>query len=160
MNGIKPNRDHLGRFSHGSAAEVDLNDLGGPGADLYAPGSRFHAPDSVDVITAQPHDLDAYVHHPDPYVRADATANPGLTDEHVEVLADPHIQPEHVRHSLSLCPRPGVAARLANDPSPTVRLSASESWDYSDADRQRLRSDPAVSRLMSLLDIRRSTTRT
>lgn len=130
-----------GRFTTKPAGEADL-ELG--------PSTPEELPDSATVISAGPGDLDEYVYHDSWEVRADATANPHLTDAHVEHLTDPG-QPVGVRAGMAMSWRPGVARRLADDPSPTVRAMASESWEYTSADRARLASDPAVARIRELL---------
>lgn len=139
-------RDDSGRFSAKPAGESDV-DLG-----LSSPGSGEDGslPDSATIISADPGELDDYVYHDSWEVRADATANPHLTDAHVEHLTDPG-QPVGVRAGMAMSWRPGVAQRLQDDPSPTVRAFASESWEYTSEDRARLASDPAVARIRSLL---------
>lgn len=137
-------RDSDGRFGHKPAAEVDLS-LGAGYSHDEEP-----LPDSVQVITAEPGELDQYVYHGSWEVRADATANPHLTDEHVAELCRPD-QPIGVRAGMSLNRRPGVAAYLANDPSATVRSQVSEHWEFTDDDRCRLLGDPVVARIHRLL---------
>lgn len=143
--GAEQPRDPHGRFGPvpASESEVDLRS----GAQV-----EDQLPDSATVITAGPAELDDYVHHPSWEVRADATANPHLSDEHVEHLTSPD-QPVGVRAGMAMSWRPGVAERLENDPSPTVRAMASESWQYTEQDRERLRQDPAVARVRELLRV-------
>ncbi|WP_114906740.1 hypothetical protein [Ornithinimicrobium murale] len=134
-------RDGGGRFSHKPAGEVEL--------DLSQPNHDEGLPNSAEVITAGPDELDEYVYHDSWQVRADATANPHLNDEHVEFLTDPD-QHIGVRSGMALHWRPGVADRLRNDPSETVRAMAAGSWEYTAADRERLTRDPAVARIHRL----------
>lgn len=133
-----------GKFGSKPASESDLDLSSSNGFDS-AP-----LPDSAEVITAGPGELDEYVYHDSWEVRADATANPHLTDEHVDYLTSCD-QPVGVRAGMASSWRPGVAARLADDPSPTVRAFAAESWEFTAADRERLAQDPAVARIRALL---------
>lgn len=134
-------RDGGGRFANKPASEVEL--------DLSQPYGEMELPNSAEVITAGPEELDQYVYHDSWQVRADATANPHLNDEHVEYLTSPD-QPTGVRYGMATHWRPGVAERLENDPSETVRALAAESWEYTAADRERLVRDPAVARIHRL----------
>lgn len=136
-------RDQGGRFAHKPADEVEI-DLG-----HQDPGSAQPLPDSAQVITADPDELDEYVYHDSWEVRADATANPHLTDEHVDFLTSPD-QHVGVRSGMAMSWRPGVARRLENDPSSVVRATIAESWEFTPADRERLLRDPAVSRIHRL----------
>lgn len=132
-----------GRFARKPAGESDV-ELG--------PSSSGEAelPDSATVISAGPAELDEYVYHDSWEVRADATANPYLSDAHVDHLTSPD-QPVGVRAGMAMSWRPGVAERLADDPSPTVRAMVCESWEFTSQDRERLSRDPAVARIRELL---------
>lgn len=122
------------------ADEVDL--------DLDAGGS---SPDSVTVVTASGAELDAYVHHPDWEVRADAAANPLIDDDQATYLADPDTQPQAVRITMASSYRPGCGRRACADPSPSVRMVAAGSYELTAADRALLADDPCLVRLNSIL---------
>lgn len=140
-NPMQP-RDPAGRFGHVPAHEADI-DLGASYEETTV--------DPAQVLDAGPDEVDQFVYHDDWQVRADATANPHLTQAHLDYLSG-HDQPLGVRAGVALSWCPGAAQRASKDPSPTVRaLAAERRWDMTPHDRERLAADPAVARINALI---------
>lgn len=160
------NRDSRGQFaSKGPADESGVElELGAgpqpaadPESDITGRWARHlrpsSPPDSITVVTCGPDELSTYVYHPDWEVRADAAANPHLTEHQATWLADPNRQPVGVRAAVALSGARGAAHRAAQDPSPTVRTLVADDFEITDEDRERLSADPAVGRIRELLHL-------
>lgn len=87
---------------------------------------------------------------PDDLVRADLTSSIRIPDDVLERLSEPD-QSVSVRLATANTGYPGTADRAAADEDPLVRAAAYGSWDLSPADRNRLRSDAKVQRLMGMI---------
>lgn len=99
--------------------EPDFGPDSGPGPDAVLLARWACQPDPYVVMHAGPDELAGYVRHPDWEVRLDSLANPNVTSEHLERLADPDAQPVAVRVAAArLAAGPALAAR---DPNPMVR---------------------------------------
>lgn len=83
----------------------------------------------------------------DPLVRAEVTSSVRVPDDVLERLAEAD-QPPSVRLAAVNTGYAGTADRAANDPHPLVRAAATAGWDLSEANRERLKHDPEVQRIM------------
>lgn len=169
-----------GQFAATQRAEADI-DLGGapsvetPAADeasqAPAPATNVHAirdvstdpgdwdsddaPSTEMVLAADSDGLWPYVRSQNRFVRAEAAANPSLTDEQLAELQDPD-QPYLVRHVAAQVITYGAAERASHDPDPVVRFISRDGFDLSPESRERLAQDQMVSRISELVGSRAS----
>jgi len=130
------------------ARPADASDVGD--TDHGSSWDSTTAPDTDEILAADPDTLWSYINSSNPFVRAEAATSPAVTDEQMAVLqrAD---QPFIVREIAAQVPRYGVAARASRDPDPVIRSLARTGFDLAPQDRARLDTDPWLHRLDELL---------
>lgn len=106
--------------------------------------------DLPDVGTATVDEIRGLAESPDDLVRAELTSSPRIPDDVLERLSEPD-QAVSTRLATVNTGYPGTADRAAADEDPLVRVAAYASWDLSPGERDRLRGDMKVQRLMGMI---------
>lgn len=106
--------------------------------------------DFPDIGNLTPDEIRGLAESPNDLVRADLTSSIRIPDDVLERLSEPD-QSVSVRLATANTGYPGTADRAAADEDPLVRAAAYSSWDLSPADRNRLRGDAKVQRLMGMI---------
>lgn len=103
------------------------------------------------VAAARNHtDLDAFISHPDPYVRAEVASSPYLTSEQAWRMSD---DPDWgVRWQIARRHVEGVSDYLSDDPDEVVRAQCLGDPELSRQARDRLESDAEVRALFHRLE--------
>jgi hypothetical protein len=155
MTNGSDNRDHKGRFADQRHEEAVLpGALVGAHGSPGAPAVRTPLTDDPDfyaglesdlgqvAASATSEDLEAFVAHPNPFVRAEVASHPALSAEQAWRLAADE-QPI-VRWQMSRVGASGLAEHMSNDPDPAIRAECLGAHDLTDETRQRLLDDPGV----------------
>lgn len=140
MSELNQNREASGRFGFKDLqpANVELGKSQDFDTDLPDIGNLSQ--DEIRGLAESPNDL----------VRADLTSSLRIPDDVLERLSEPD-QSVSVRLATANTGYPGTADRAAADEDPLVRAAAYAAWDLSPADRNRLRGDAKVQRLMGMI---------
>lgn len=144
MSDTNPNRvksgSEAGRFTFKDLkpANVELGSKEDFDTDLPDVGKL--TVDEIRGLAESPNDL----------VRADLLSSPRIPDDVLERFSEPD-QSVSVRLATVNTGYPGTADRAAADEDPLVRAAALGAWDLSPADRDRLRGDAKVQRLMGMI---------
>jgi hypothetical protein len=134
------NRETSGRFGFKDLrpANIEL----GSSADIDT--------DIPDIGRLTPEEIRGLAESPNDLVRADLTSSIRIPDDVLERLSEPD-QSVSVRLATANTGYPGTADRASADEDPLVRAAAYAAWDLSAADRNRLRGDAKVQRLMGMI---------
>ena len=131
-------------------AEVGLGGDTGRGAEVDERPYEDIATELDAVVAAQsPEELEQWVGHADPDVRAEAAVNPYLSYEQaLRLVRDPDVM---VRWQVARTGISGLSAIAAEDQDPLVRLEALYAWDLPPDARDALLVDPEIIRTRQAL---------